>query len=104
VLFQWVEPASERGHAQNAGPDVAHRRSLVLRMLPNLGCPLEWLELEFIIFYKRNMNLFFLKLCFVFLSFGVAWNECQKAYKTSMDMRVDDGLQDNVNTLMPFEL
>jgi len=46
VHFQWVEPANEGEHAQNAGPDVAHCRSLVLRMLPNLGCPLEWLKLE----------------------------------------------------------
>jgi hypothetical protein len=27
-----------------------------------------------------------------------------KRHKTSMDMMVDDGLQENVNTLMPFEL
>jgi hypothetical protein len=53
---------------------------------------------------QKKHEFIFLKLCFVFLSFGVAWNKCQKAYKTSMDMMVDEGLQENVNTLMPFEL
>jgi hypothetical protein len=54
-------------------------------------------------FQQKKHEFIFLKLCFVFLSFGVGLNECQK-HKTSMDMMVDDGLQENVNTLMPFEL